>query len=133
MQPPNFEIAVVTRLQALRRSRGANSDQQDLRNIYESTFAIMFFGTPHRGSDYAVLSQFARNIAVASGFDANDRILRDLKPDSQHASLLREEFSQILAENRVFIDTFQEAKGFHGVKGLTGKVFCHLDITQDKC
>lgn len=100
----------------------AIKEDQDYRNIYDSTFAIMFFGTPHRGSDYAQIGLVAKRIAIALGFDANDANLRDLKPNSEYTTMLREEFGKLLHEKEVYIDTFQEARGYHGISGLRGKV-----------
>ncbi|KAF8248666.1 hypothetical protein K440DRAFT_490227, partial [Wilcoxina mikolae CBS 423.85] len=77
------------------------ADDRDLRNIYVSTFAIIFFGTPHRGSGSASWGLMAKNAAVAAGFDANDRILRDLKVDSAILEDLREEFNRML-EDKAF-------------------------------
>lgn len=108
--------------EALRRSWQATSYEEDLQTVYESTAAVIFMGTPHRGSQYAPWGMIVRNIAVASGFDASDRNLRDLKIDSPVLELLREAFSKMLKEERFDIYTFQEGRGFRGVRGLTGKV-----------
>ena len=82
----------------------------------------MFFGTPHRGSGYANLGLMAKKIAVSVGFDANSALLRDLQPNAQFATVLREEFSKMLLDNAFYVDTFQESMGYKGIKGLSGKV-----------
>lgn len=82
-------------------------------------------GTPHRGSPYADWGIIARNIAVASGFDASDKILRDLQVDSGVLEHLREEFGQMLKEERFNVHSFQEAKGLKGMRGLSTKVSVH--------
>ena len=64
----------------------------------------------------------AQKLAVCSGFDANDRLLRDLKFDSSTAKLLREEFAKVLDEVRPQIYTFQEGTGLTGFGPLSGKV-----------
>jgi hypothetical protein len=107
---------------ALRRSWQAQDYEADLRTMYVSTTAIIFMGTPHRGSTYAPWGTIARNIAVASGFDASNRILRDLHVDSSILELLREDFAKMLNENKIDVFTFQEAKGLKGVQSLNGKV-----------
>jgi hypothetical protein len=63
-----------------------------------------------------------RKIAVLSGFDANDKLLRDLKFDSSVAKLLREEFAKMLGEQKPKVFTFQEAIGLMGFGPLSGKV-----------
>jgi hypothetical protein len=78
-------------------------------------------GTPHRGSRYADWGLMARMIAASSGFDASDKILRDLKPDAEYLEMLRVEFSQMLSMQKIHIYTFQEGKGFRGAQGLNGK------------
>jgi hypothetical protein len=101
-------------------------EDEDLKDIYGSTHAIIFFGTPHRGSDYASLGLTMRNIAIATGLDANDRILRDLAPDSGTLEMLRQEFSKMLGVRAFKVYTFQEARGYKGIQGLQGKVILNL-------
>jgi hypothetical protein len=109
--------------ETLRRSRTASlPDNADLRNIYHSTHAIIFFGTPHRGSSYAQLGLVAGHIAKLSGFDTSSELLRNLKPDGSHLEILREEFGIMLNERSFKITSFQEGKGYKGVNFLSAKV-----------
>ena len=99
--------------------------------IHQSTTAIFFLGTPHRGGSYVNLGLTAKKILACSGFDASDRLLRDLKFDSSTAKLLSEEFSKILDEDRPHVYTFQEAMGLSGFGPLSGKVLrcsAHVEI-----
>jgi hypothetical protein len=105
---------------ALRRSRSSN--EQRFRAIHTSTKAIFFLGTPHRGGSYVNLGLTAQKLLVCSGFDASDKLLRDLKFDSSTAKLLSEEFSKMLDEIRPKVYTFQEATGLSGFGPLSGKV-----------
>ncbi|KAF8249568.1 hypothetical protein K440DRAFT_676224 [Wilcoxina mikolae CBS 423.85] len=113
---------------ALCQSKGSRADDTDLVDIYQSTSELMFFGTPHRraGSSYAEWGLIARNIVTAAGFDATDNILRYLKVDSSWLELLREEFDKMLSDKekpfRSMIYTFQEDRGYKGIRGLTGKI-----------
>lgn len=111
--------------EALRRSWRAGIGDEDLQSIYNATTAVIFMGTPHRGSSYADWGLIARNIAVASGFDASDKILRDLQVDSGVLENLREEFGQMLKEERFNVHSFQEAKGLKGMRVLSTKVSVH--------
>lgn len=105
---------------ALRRSRSSNEDR--FRAIFLSTGAIIFFGTPHRGGSYVDLGMTVRKLAALSGFDTNDKLLRDLRFDSSTAKLLSEEFAKVLDEVRPKVYTFQEAMGITGFGPLSGRV-----------
>lgn len=97
-------------------------EDQGFLDIYESTYAIVFFGTPHRGSQYAELAVVARDIAVAAGFDARDTLLRSLKSDAEILSVLSEDFSRMLHERAFKIHSFQEGQGLTGAHFLSRKV-----------
>lgn len=96
--------------------------EHGLRDLYESTHAIIFFGTPHRGSSYAKMGNLARDIAVIAGFDARDTILRSLKPDAEILTMLSNDFARMLLENSFKVHSFQEGQGFMGTSLLSGKV-----------
>ena len=106
--------------QALRRAKTATNHRH--RAVYDYTQAILFFGTPHRGGSYTDLGLTVRKMVASAGFDANDRVLRDLKFDSSTAKLLREEFVKMLDDKRPAIYTFQEALGLTAFGPLSGKV-----------
>jgi nicotinic acid phosphoribosyltransferase len=93
-----------------------------LQNIYQSLYAIVFFGTPHRGSSYAEVGITAQQIAKAIGFDANDSLLRNLRPDGEHLEMLREEFASMLDERAFKVYSFQEGQGLKGTRTLARKV-----------
>ena len=61
------------------------------------------------------------NIAVAVGFDANDRVIRDLQIDCALLDLLVEEFSRLSREEKFSVYTFMEGKGLKGIQCLSGK------------
>ncbi|KAG6990947.1 hypothetical protein G7Y79_00060g092510 [Physcia stellaris] len=114
---------------ALRRARTAMDDR--FRAIYESTAAIFFLGTPHRGGSYVNIGLTVRKITACAGFDTNDKVLRDLKFDSVTAKLLREEFAKMLDDRRPKIYTFQEAIGLSGFGPLSGKVVVNASSALD--
>lgn len=117
--------------EALRQSWQAQA-YEDRRAVYNSTIAVIFMGTPHRGSDYADWGIILRNIAVASGFDASDRNLGDLRGDSPMLEILRSDFGKMLKEERFELYTFQEGKGLKGVRGLTGKVRLMMSLNRSR-
>jgi hypothetical protein len=122
---------------ALRRSRGAREEDSDLKDVFRSTFGIVFFGTLHCGTTATSWGLIAKNTALAAGFDANDRVLRDLSVDSSILEFLREEFNKMLVDKAFRVFTFQEGKGYKGICGLRGKVGCqaskHLIVTGPLC
>jgi hypothetical protein len=107
-------------------------EDQGLRDIYKSTHAIIFFGTPHRGSSYAEMGVIARDIAVAAGFDARDTLLRSLKPDAEILSMLRLQFARMLSDRAFKIYSFREGQGFKGTASLSRKV-CHCILAFHSC
>lgn len=111
-------------MQALRQSRHTTPGKEHLRGIYDSTHAIIFLGTPHRGSSYESWGQFARGAATAAGFDANARVLQELNIDSAMLEVLRGEFSSLIDDKKLSFHSFQEAQGFIGtsVFGTNRKV-----------
>ena len=99
-----------------------------LHNIYETTRAVIFFGTPHRGSGSANLGLFLSHIAKALQMDTNDAILNDLNTKSGSSKLeeLRRDFDDILNDSQrakeLRLFSFQEEKGMTGVNLFGGKV-----------
>lgn len=102
-----------------------------LVDIYNSTYATIFFGTPHRGSEIATWGLLLSNIANALTIDTKNAILRDLDPSSGSTKLEESilDFDDILRDQdrmkrlkdlKVF--SFQEEQGMTSVKGLGGKV-----------
>ena len=119
--------------QALIEARKQASDPA-LQNIYNTTYAVIFFGTPHRGSDLTSWGRLLSSIAQAIQMDTNEAILIDLDPESGSSKLeeLRLDFDDILndkqraKELRVF--SFQEAMGMTSVKLLGNKVSLSYNV-----
>ena len=109
-------------VKALRISAIANDNDADLKDIYQSTFAILFFGTPHRGSDWTDAGLIARNFAAVLGFSTTDYNLRALRGNTEILEILRDDFARMLAKEAFYITSFQESMGYKGVKGLDTKV-----------
>ena len=103
--------------------RNAQSDDRSsVHDIYASTRAVCFLGTPHRGSRFASYGNNIRGIVAALGFDTNDRNLKTLNFDSVESQLCREEFIKNWRTGAFEVRTFQESRGLTGVRGLSGKV-----------
>ncbi|KAL9627683.1 MAG: hypothetical protein Q9164_007527 [Protoblastenia rupestris] len=98
--------------------------RKDLKSTYEATFATIFFGTPHRGSDDAAWGQTLGCLAVAAQFDTNTRILHQLNPAAGNSKLsqLRRDFSRMLHDRGIQVHSFLEAEGKIGCACLGGQV-----------
>ena len=113
--------------QALIEARKQTHDL-DLVDIYDSTHAVIFFGTPHRGTDLASWGFLLSNIAEAVQLDTNNAVLRDLDPTSGSSKLeeMRLDFDDILRDDHRFrelrIHSFQEEEGMTGLKMFGNKV-----------
>lgn len=131
-------------VQALNVSRTKFPEtDRDLRAVVDSTFAIIFFGTPHRGSDYADFGRrVAQVVSVLAMRPYNDKIVSSLASNTEILTNLRKDFvntvDYMIQCNQFESSTFQESKGFSGVKGLTGKVrssardrHSHITLTVD--
>ncbi|PVH68096.1 hypothetical protein DL98DRAFT_662333 [Cadophora sp. DSE1049] len=90
--------------------------------VVDRVDTVMFFGTPHRGSDIASWGRIASNIANAALQDTNGSLLTDLQVDSQILDLIHDDFLKVLHKKNIKIHSFQEGRGLIGVKGFSGKV-----------
>jgi hypothetical protein len=86
--------------------------------IYDSTKGIIFFGTPHGGSDIAELATLLNDLARVTFQSPNTRILKSLEPDSELLDNLRDSFSQMLEDKKFLVHSFFEAKPVTGIRGL---------------
>ncbi|KAK0662486.1 alpha beta-hydrolase [Cercophora samala] len=105
-----------------------NESTSDLHSVLTSTFAIIFLGTPHRGS--ANYADFGRQVAQVAALltvnSYNDKIIRNLAPNNEVLTNLRQNFArtyEYMAKTQRFgSSTFQEGKGLTGIPGFRGKV-----------
>jgi hypothetical protein len=96
--------------------RANESERERDQNIYRSTHAILFLGTPHRGGNFADWGETARRIVSAVGFDTSRQNVRDVAIDSPMLEEYRERFLNLYNRKKFEICTFQEG---HGIKGTT--------------
>lgn len=103
--------------------RAASSDKDPmLLDIYTSTEAIFFLGTPHRGSNQAETAENIRRIVSASGFDAPDQNLKALQVNSAELERIHEYFMKLYEQQDRYpfkVITFREGKGFVGINNLS--------------
>jgi len=108
-----------------------------LKEIYTATRAVMFFGTPHRGSSKATWGLLASRVASVM-FDTNSTILKQIQVSSSDLQNLREQFGALLKTRAFHVRSFQEGYGMLGMAGLNGKVslllctLCYRRLTNLK-
>ena len=102
----------------LRRSSGCSSSQAHLRGIFESTIGIIFFGTPHSGTDpRGILQHIAEKVIKAAGFSVNEQVVNTLLPSAERLRELRDEFGPIAYKQNWIIHSFQEQYGIASLGG----------------
>ncbi|KAJ4286538.1 hypothetical protein N0V90_013238 [Kalmusia sp. IMI 367209] len=101
--------------EVLRRSD--TSREPSIHDIIFSTAAVVFLGTPHRGSPgLANLGEIVRRTAsTVLRVDSNATILRTLGCDSPELELCRESFTAQWREYNFRVKTFQEALPLGGI------------------
>ena len=111
--------------------RAAREAEPSFSDIYISTEAIIFLGTPHRGSDKARIAEVVRKIVSVSGFDTADNNLRALQVNSTELEMIHEHFMNLYEQkDRHFkVLTFQEARGVTAINYL--KLNDRVSFTTD--
>ncbi|CRK30176.1 hypothetical protein BN1723_014348 [Verticillium longisporum] len=90
--------------------------------LQQRTAAIVFLGTPHRGSSAADWAQLASNMAAVAFLDSNKQVTGALKVDSEVLGNVHEQFVKIAMKRGIRLHSFQEGRGISGVRGISGKI-----------
>jgi hypothetical protein len=90
-------------------------DIKGSRDLFESTKAVLFLGTPHAGSPFAGMGDTLRGIVKAVGFSTANQNLRDLNPDSAMLEQCRVNFQTLHRRGGFEVYTFQEELGMTGI------------------
>ena len=106
--------------QALWASRDAT--RIDLKTVFEHTIGILFYGTPHRGGNYANLGDALVHAVKVLGHSASPRIINNLRHDSEVLELLRKEFWRMLDQGHFEIHSFYETKGLSTFRPMSRMV-----------
>ncbi|KAH7131210.1 hypothetical protein EDB81DRAFT_906235 [Dactylonectria macrodidyma] len=103
-------------------ARSSASTDVSLKNVVESTAAVIFLGTPHRGSpELSSLGEWARSILSALRMDTTSAILDTLGLKTTDLERAQEAFSGIWQTYDFRVKTFQEGLGLMGVNlGVLG-------------
>jgi hypothetical protein len=94
-------------------------------DVYKSTQGIIFFGTPHKGSNDVKWGLILESIASAV-FDTNDKLIRALEPDNELLDKLARDFQDIVDEGNLRICSLLESTGKTGLPIFNGKVLSPL-------
>ena len=103
-----------------------NDQAPDLGVLYKYTAGVVFIGTPHRGSDQTGLAKIVSNVARLSLRQPNDKLLNNLRKESDVLENQRKSFVSISKE--LPVACFSEEKPVVGI----GKVCCVL-LANIKC
>jgi predicted alpha/beta hydrolase family esterase len=101
---------------------GASKEPQFLE-IVEDVSAVVFLGTPHRGSGAAHIGDIARQVLSALRIDTSPGVLDSLGLRNDDLVRSQQSFARIWDERRFEVKTFQESKGMGGIKiGILNKL-----------
>lgn len=90
-------------------ARSSASKEIELENIVESTAAVIFLGTPHRGSlEVAALGEVVRSVVSTLGMETTPAILDSLGLKTTDLERAQEEFSKLWQNHDFRVKTFQE-------------------------
>ncbi|KAH9234110.1 hypothetical protein K456DRAFT_331285 [Colletotrichum gloeosporioides 23] len=91
--------------------------------------AVVFCGTPHRGSDTASWALIARHLAAVAGINVNRRQLDDLSVDSQVLDLIQDDFIKLLDQYpTIRIHSFQEGRNLAGLGSKASYAISHRAV-----
>ena len=98
---------------------------KDIRSVWSATRGIMFFGTPHRGSNDAAWLELAGRVALIFQVPTHRGIIHELDPGQRSSTLesLREDFCRMYQAN-------SEIKGFSFLenRGKPGPAFLNSQV-----
>lgn len=103
---------VANVFKALIKSRHAHPKLEYLSDVEKYSTGVLFFGTPHRGSDLAPYGRFFEHLARLLMFDTNAQIIRTLSRNTEELENLRTEFSKMVERDDFRVKSFYETKSY---------------------
>jgi hypothetical protein len=116
----------LTLKQVLIQSKDAEF-KPELRAILQSTRAVIFLGTPHRGSDWA---GFAAKITILAAGKRDEKVLQTLKVDSEVLERLMDQFAVLLKKDAFKVHSFIEGQSVTDISGFNDKVCTVLETSS---
>lgn len=104
---------------ALKFSQDQQGFQSHLFSIFQHTYGVIFFGTPHRGSELASIGRTAARIAGIGLAESKHEMLRSLELGSSELQRIADSFSRMLPK---------QAKGLQIYSFLEGLPLTGLSI-----
>ncbi|KAH6893443.1 ankyrin repeat-containing domain protein [Thelonectria olida] len=92
------------------------------KQTFERTKAVVFCGTPHRGSNAAAWAKLASNLVSVSFTDSNAKLVSDLQVNAKVLGPIQEDFLKLLHQSGIRVHSFQEGRPSSGIKGFNDKV-----------
>jgi hypothetical protein len=86
-----------------------------MQKLIKQTKAIMFFGTPHKGSSTAGWGEIGTKIVSMSGLDSAQHLVASLKLDSEILDIIHADFIKLLVAGKFYVHTFQEGRPINSV------------------
>ncbi|KAL2192988.1 hypothetical protein P885DRAFT_46402, partial [Corynascus similis CBS 632.67] len=97
-------------------ARSSASAEPGLASIVQRTEAIIFLGTPHRGSpDFAAAGDWAQSLLSSCGIETTPSILQALGLRTTDLERAQEAFSALWNKQNFRVKTFQEGRGLTGI------------------
>ena len=93
-----------------------------MQSVWRNTFAVLFLGTPHRGSGTVKLGSIASRAAKLISLDTDDRTVESLSHDNELLDNIHAEFIKMIHTGDFQIHSFQEGRALSGTKPLNSKV-----------
>ena len=97
-------------MEALWESKTADNANPEKRKLAKLTKVIMFFGTPHKGSDAATWAQIGTKVVAMAKLDALEHLSGSLKLDSEILNNVHSDFMKLLHGGAFYIHVFQEGR-----------------------
>ena len=124
-------IIVKETLRQAYSHRDLGPAKQGLYQIYESTAAIMFFGTPHNGADpRGFREMIIEKLSRAIGITVNEQIVHALLPNSERLKELRDSFSPMASRKKWLVFSFQEQYGVRAIGGRKASISVKLELRK---
>ncbi|KAK8078758.1 hypothetical protein PG994_002565 [Apiospora phragmitis] len=110
-------------------SLSQSSSDARVKAVVKSTAAVVFLGTPHRGSQWAQLGESVSKVVSSLGFDTSPNLLTALGLGASDLQRSQDAFSAIWNKYTFRVKTFQEGQGLKGTRlgGLDNKI---VDISS---
>ncbi len=120
-------------IQALAYSASRTSAHiEHLHSIYVSTYAVLFLGTPHNGSDKAKLAGIGQRMLSAlvpkKVWDTDSQLLNALQEGSETLQAITDQFAPLMKQFRIFFFWEQERTDLGYTKGY---VICLVDMLEE--